>query len=169
MDFEAPVDAWYVWLGAGIASVAMAGVVLSLPATAPPDATAAANAIDRAAGSTANATATYDHDADAFRIDGKGIELRNEGGTSYESVAFGTLTLARLGGVRTDDGDVALRAVLYGDDIAAHYESREAFLDDVALARQRVDDAPRKWRSARGTLRVRSITVGETRVTLVGL
>lgn len=71
--------------------------------------------------------------------------------------------------MRTDDGDVALRAVLYGDDIAAHYESREAFLDDVALARQRVDDAPRKWRSARGTLRVRSITVGETRVTLVGL
>jgi len=47
MDWEAPVDAWSVWLAVALVSIAVAGVVLSFPTGPPPDANQAANAIER--------------------------------------------------------------------------------------------------------------------------
>ena len=108
MDLEAPADGWYVFFGVAVVSVAMGGIALGFPTTAPPDANRAANAVDRAAGSELNATASYDHDAAFFWLDGKQIALRNEGGTTHESIAFGTMTPA------WHDDD--LEAILYGED-----------------------------------------------------
>nr|WP_225333604.1 hypothetical protein [Halomicrobium urmianum] len=47
--FDVPVDAWYVWLGVAAASVTALGTVAALPSGTPPDAAAAADAIDRVA------------------------------------------------------------------------------------------------------------------------
>lgn len=41
--FEVPVDALYAWLGVAAVSVAVLGVVVALPTTAPPDATTSYN------------------------------------------------------------------------------------------------------------------------------
>ena len=39
--FEAPLDAWYVWLGLAAVSATAVGVVAGLPAAPPPDAAGA--------------------------------------------------------------------------------------------------------------------------------
>ena len=46
--FDAPVDAWYVWVGLAVASLALFGTAGSLPSTAPPDAVATVPVRDRA-------------------------------------------------------------------------------------------------------------------------
>jgi len=90
MDWEAPVDAWSVWLAVALVSIAVAGVVLSFPTGPPPDANQAANAIERTTGSVHDASASYDHDADEVKLERTTISLRNEHGTTHSSLAYGT-------------------------------------------------------------------------------
>jgi hypothetical protein len=159
MDTETPVDAWYCWLGVALVSVAVGGVALALPGTPPPDANRLANTVDRVAGSPADADAVRDHDADAFRLRGNRIALRNDGGTTRATAAFGTLTLAR--------GDERLRAVLRGQSVEAAFGDRRAFLSAAGDARKATNESV--WREARGRLRVRTLVWGDRRVTLVDL
>lgn len=155
--FDAPADAWYVWLGVAIVSVAVTGIALELPSEPPPDATAAANAVDRSAGSTYDATATYDHGAAEVRFDDRGLSLRNAGGAAHASVAFGPITPV------TVDDDLA--AVLNGEAPKDRFRNPKSFADAAEHAQIGAND--RGWRSASGTLRVRTVTWGDVRVTLV--
>lgn len=157
MDLEAPADAWYVFLGVAIVSLAMTGIALSFPTTAPPNADRVANTVDRAAGSTHNATAENDHDANFFWIDGKQIALRNEGGTTRASIAFGTMTPAWH--------NDTLERILYGADPGEVFagsacerlettarDEREWVLEEVTD-----DGDEQEWFAASERVRVRSI------------
>lgn len=147
MDWEAPVDAWYVWIGAAIVTVALAGIVLALPQQPPPDATRAANTIDRVAGSSMGAEGTYDHDAEMVQIGVHEISMRNDGGTSHATVTYGPM--APVNG--SDD----LEAILYGGHPSEEYSDpnwEDELHSDVQAAER---DALRpKWRKAHDTLRV---------------
>jgi len=184
VEFEAPVDAWYVWLGVVIVSGALVGVALSLPSQPPPDATEAANAIDRVAGSTHVAEARYEHDADEVRVDGAQIAMRNDGGTDRASVAFGPLTpISALTAVNEterpnrDAEYAALEAVLHGEhptQVVEGFdgvESKTQLYDaarDARLALEAADDRP-AWRAADGTLSVRRVEIDGRRVVLIDL
>jgi len=172
MDFETPVDAWYVWCGVALAGVTLAGLALSLPAQPPPDATEAANTIDRVAGSTYTAQASYEHDAEMVRIDGARISMRNGGGVDHAAVAFTSLT--PVAAVSDATKREALERILHGEQPSAVLE-RPAFtsLDEpglysaTAAARtERLDEVP-EWRPAGGELRVRKLEIDGETVVLV--
>lgn len=164
MDMETPADGWYVYVGVAIVSVAVGGIALGMPSAAPPDANAAANAVDRVTGSTHNATGSYEHDADEVKIGGKQLAMRNEGGTTRASLAFGTMVWVRYDGV---PDAAAFAGILAGDDVTDHYADRSAFLTAVERARENLESDRPEWRHAEGELRARTIVWGDQRVTLV--
>lgn len=176
MDFEAPVDAWYVWIGVMIVSIALAGVALSLPSQPPPDATAAANTIDRVTASPQVAEATYDHGGNEIRIDTRRIALRNDGGTDHAAVAFGSLTpLYAIGSESKRD---ALRLMLEGTppssvlDMDAYGSVTESDLRDATESAQqnlRERDKSPAWRPSDGELRVRTVELDGEEITLVAV
>lgn len=150
MDWEAPVDAWYVWLGAAMITVALAGIVLALPQQPPPDATQAANTVDRVGGSSMGAEGTYDHDAEMVKLGIHEISMRNDGGTAH-----GTVTYGPMAPVNHSD---RLEGVLHGGHPSEEYGDpnwEDDFHDDVQDAEQAA--VRPEWRSARGTLRVRAV------------
>lgn len=155
MEFETPADAWYVWLGVALASVAALGVATALPSTPPPDANAAANAIDRTAASPSGAAATYAHDAEEIRIDERRLAMRNDGGTVRASLAFDTVVHAT--------GFDRLEAVVRGTDPAVTFADVAAFEAAVEDARSAAND----WRVAGDEITVRRVHWGEFDVTLV--
>ncbi|ELZ18492.1 hypothetical protein C477_10513 [Haloterrigena salina JCM 13891] len=157
MDWETPVDAWYVWLGASIVSLALAGVVLALPTGPPPDAEGATNAIEETTASSYEASSTLEHDADAIRIDGKTVALRNEHGVSRSSLAYGQVVAV--------NGDERLERLVYGESFATVFESEledadanaaTAFMDRVADADE---NTAGEWLTASDELTVRQVTV----------
>ena len=172
MDLEAPVDAWYVWLGVAVASLAITGVVLSLPSQPPPDATGAANTIDRTAGSSHFASAASDHDADEVRIDAGRLSMRNDGGTAHASVAFESLT--PLSAVADGTKREALSEVVAGthpstvlDDPAFDSLNESDLRRATDRARlTRLDNEP-EWREATGTLQVARVQLDGETVVLV--
>lgn len=150
MDWEAPADAWYVWIGAAAVTVALAGIVVGLPQQPPPDATQAANTVDRVAGSSMGAEGTYEHDADEVRLGLEELSMRNDGGTAHGSVSYGAM--APVNG--SDD----LEAVLFGGHPAQEYNGTNwaaAFHDDVQRAERDALDA--EWQAASGVLRVKAV------------
>ncbi|AQL42165.1 hypothetical protein BV210_05320 [Halorientalis sp. IM1011] len=171
MDFEAPADAWYVFLGVSLVSVAMAGVALGLPSAVPPDANAAANTVDRVAASTQNASASYDHDADRLWVGTKRIRMESEdGGSAEESISFGQMVFVR------HDDDGKLTEVLHGAPPTKVYSGaspgpRDAFQDDIEHAKSEMNDEARNdepdWWTANGQLRVRKVNWRGVSVTLV--
>lgn len=172
MDLEAPVDAWYVWFGVAVASVAIAGVALSLPSQPPPDATGTANAIDRVAGSTQVADATIDHDADDVRLDTTRLSMRNDGGTAHATVLFGPLT--PVDAVDDETTREALWAVLHGAspstvlDRPAFESLEESDLRAGATAgRAQCQESTPEWRPS-DELNVRKLELDGEPVVLVG-
>lgn len=151
MDLEAPVDAWYVWLGASLMTVALAGMALGLPSQPPPDATQAANTVDRVAGNDLGGTASYEHDARMVKLSPTEIALRNDGGTARATVSFGRMATVHANEDLEDVLYGAHPTDVYGGDMLAWQE----FHDDVQDAEQRLEDP--EWRTADGTLRVRTI------------
>lgn len=147
MDWEAPVDAWYVWLGAALITTVLAGFALALPTTPPPDANQAANAVDRVAGNDLGGEASYDHDARMIRLGSEQISMRNDGGTSHATVSFGRLAPV--------NGSDSLKEVLAGAHPTDEYRNWTAFYDDVQAAEDRALDPT--WRIADGTVRARVI------------
>lgn len=152
--FETHVDTLYLWVGLGTMSVAVLGVVVGLPTTAPPAATETAATIDEVATSPPGSVVHRRLVADEWSLDGRELRLRNEGGTA-------TARLVRtVVPARTE----RLRAVLSGARPQTVYGSSEAFRRDVRRARH-TDTA---WRPAPERLTARHVAWGGTDVTIVG-
>ena len=153
--FDTPIDAWYVWLGLSVASLAVFGVVVSLPTAPPPDAAGAAELVDRVATTTYDTTASRSLDAHAIRIGPRRIGLRNDAGTTHATLGYRVVPVS---------GQTALTRVLRGSPPPATFSSPTAFERAVRTARER---DPR-WRPTRGVLVVRRLSWGGVDVTLVG-
>jgi hypothetical protein len=154
--FDVPLDAWVAWVGLAIASVAVFGVVATLPTSPPPDAAGVAETVDRVATDAHPSTAEHPLDADRVRLTPRGIGLESEGGRTHAAFAFGPVTPVR-------DGS-ALAAVLYGDPPERPFDSRRAFQQAVVEARAREPS----WQPADRSLVVRRVVWQGYRVTLVG-
>lgn len=153
--FDVPADAWYVWFGLAVASVAVFGVAAQLPTQPPPDASAAANAVDVVAASPHPASITYPLTATEVRLGPERLALRTEGATARASFAFGPVTPVREG--------TLLWEVLRGARPAHVFESPDAFERAGDSARER----PAEWRDASDHLRARKVSWEGVDVTLV--
>ena len=169
MDTEAPVDAWYVWLGVAVVGVSLLGFVLGLPAQPPPDATKAVNTIDRVAGSTQASAARYEHDAEVVKIDTRRIAMRNDGGTTRAATAFDSLTPVSA------FEDAATRAALErivdgqppGEVLAEYRFDTTALRIAAQRTRERIDNNGTTWRVADGVLAVRQVDIDGESLVLV--
>ncbi|MFC7073745.1 hypothetical protein ACFQJ7_07670 [Halovenus rubra] len=174
MEFETPIDAWYMWLGVAFATIAIASVALSLPTQPPPDATAVANTIDRVAGSTEVAGASYEHDAEEVRVDMSRLSMRNGGGTAHASITFGPIT--PVAAVSNTTKQAALFALLDGTppSVALNRPQfaglTEADLHGaVSEVRRNLWDQTPEWQPASGTLRIRKLELDGKVVVLVAV
>lgn len=153
--YDAPLDAWYVWLGVSAVSLAVAGVVFSFPAHAPPDAWAVADGIDAIAARPGQGTATVPVDATLLKLGSGQISLRGPGGVSHATLAYGPVTPV---------GDGRLRAVLAGKPPQDVFETPAEFGRAVRNYR----GMEPTWRPAPERLRVRRVSWGDVDATLVG-
>lgn len=171
MNLAVPADAWYVWVGVVLMSITVAGVVVSLPSEPPPDASDAANTVDRVAASEHGTKATYELDADQARIGTKQLAFRNDGGTTHASIAFGSVTPIDSA---TGETAKAGKALLAGEPSAAVLDHQTAFdredelRDAFAALRLAVERDGPKWHETDGRLRVRSVRIAGEVVVLVG-
>ena len=158
MDLEAPADAWYVWLGVAVVSIGLAGIVAGLPAQPPPDAARVAGTVDRVAATEHAATATVEHDASAIRVGTERIALRNDGGTTHARIAYG-----RMVDVRTVEPTrrEPLLALLNGTTTTDQHRD---LLHELASGSATTTG---DWRPARGSLRVRRVTLGDEPLLLI--
>jgi hypothetical protein len=163
VDYEAPIDAWYVWIALTIASVAIAGIALSLPAKAPPDADKAANTIDEVSKSTGNASAAYEHGATAVRLDRTRIAMRNDAGTDRARIAFGRLTPVRAHPTNAAPGEKLLSGARVGEIFASPAD----LATWAKQSRKAVTTAGGEWRPATGRLRLRRISWANVTVLLI--
>ncbi|EMA17365.1 MULTISPECIES: DUF7283 family protein [Haloarcula] len=152
--FETHVDTLYLWVGLGTVSVAVLGVVVGLPTTAPPDATATAATIDEVTTSPPGSVAHRRLAAAEWAFDGREINLRNDGGTATARLIRAAVP------ARTD----RLQAVVNGERPKAVYDSPEAFSQEVRKAR----NTDTTWRPAPERLTVRHVAWGGTDVAIVG-
>lgn len=155
--FDAPVDAWYVWLGLAVASLAVFGSASSLPTTPPPDAAGVADTVDAVAADDYETTAEHPLSASAVRVGPHRIALRNDGGTSHAEFAFGPVTPVARGS--------RLERVLHGTPVDVAFDDRRAFQQAVVDARTR-DPA---WRETDRSLVVRRVSWEGQDATLVGV
>ena len=154
--FEAPLDAWYVWVGLAVVAGTAVGVVTAMPAVPPPDATGAAETVDAVA--TGERAAVEERplpNAEAMRVGVDSLSLRGPGGTTHARFGYGPVTPAV--------GDGPLEAVLHGTPPARAFDSPAALRRAAAAARDR---RPR-W-TATDRLVVRRIRWGEVDVVLAG-
>lgn len=152
--FDAPVDTWYVWVGLALVATAAAGTANQFPTAPPPDARAAAAAVDRAAAADHGATARHPIDAEAVKLGRTHLALRDDGRTSRTRFAWPVTPVRRgsplwrvLLGVPPDD--------VFGG-VPALREAVEEARNDTA-----------RWRRAE-RLVARTITWEDLDVTLVG-
>lgn len=153
--FDAPLDAWYVWLGLSVASVAVFGVTTSLPVAPAPNAAGVAETVDRVAATDYDTTASRTLDAHAVRIGPRRIGLRNDAGTSHATLAYAIVPVSR--GTRAAH-------LLRGTPPDAVFSSPAAFERAVSRAREQET----AWTPAGETLVVRHLSWGAVDVTLVG-
>ncbi len=154
--FDVPVDALYVWLGVATVGVAVLGVAMALPTAAPPDATAAASAVDAVAVGPPGSQGSHDLRADRIRLGPSRIGLAGTGGRSHATFAYGPITPA--------SGDGRLERVLAGDRPTTQFASQRGFEAAVGAARR----SEVAWRPAPDVLTVRRVSWGEANATLVG-
>lgn len=171
MDLEAPVDAWYVWLGVALVAAGLFGVVTSLPLNPPPDANGAANTIDEVASNPYPSHARYEYDATGARIGLQEISLRNDAGTNRAIVRYGPMTpLEAIDGAANRS---AVSRILDGESPTEVVETMEAVENErqlraaAAMARKSVESRGANWRPAKRTLRVRKVFLDEVPVLLV--
>ncbi|MDS0277392.1 hypothetical protein NDI85_06275 [Halomicroarcula sp. S1AR25-4] len=152
--FDTHVDTLYVWVALGTVSVAVFGVVVSLPASAPPDATATAATVDEVATSPAGSVATRELDAVEWSLSDREIGLRSDGGVAHATV-FEPFVPAL---------DGRLAAVLEGGRPSRYFGSPTG----LRRAAERARTADTGWRPAPERLTVRHVAWGGVDVTLVG-
>lgn len=150
---DVPADVPAIWAGLALAGTVLLAAAGALPTTAPPDAAAAANAVDTVAGGDAT-RAHRRVGARAARISPRQISLRNGAGSASATFAFGPVTPVSGG---------PLEAVLAGTPPAAVFSTKEAFRQAVVTARSREPT----WEPA-DRLVVRRVEWNEFEATLVG-
>ncbi len=171
MDLEAPVDAWYVWIGVALVAAGLFVVVTSLPSDPPPDANGAANTIDEVASNPYPSHASYEYDATGARIGLQEISLRNDAGTNRAIVRYGPITpLEAIDGAANRS---AVTRILDGESPSEVVETMAAIENEgrlraaAATARKSVESRGATWRPAGETLRVRKVFLDEEPVVLV--
>lgn len=153
--FDAPLDAWYVWIGLGVAASAALGVAGAMPAAAPPDAAGAATTVDGVAASPHAAVGRHPlSNADAVRVGRDALSLRGPGGTAHADLGYGPVTPAT--------GD-RLAVVLRGEPPERAFDSPADLRQTAARARA----ADPEWR-ATDRLLVRRVSWEGVDVVLVG-
>lgn len=152
-----PVESWYLWVGLAAVSAALVGVAVELPRTTPPDAAAVAATVDGVAASPYAAVGEHPIRADAIRLSARRVALRQRGTTARAEFAFGPV-------VPVYPGDERLSRVLRGSPPAERFDSRAAFENVTARARERDPE----WRPAPDRLTVRRVSWGSVDATLVG-
>lgn len=150
-----PADAWYSWIGLGIASVVVLGVVVGLPATEPPDPAPVVETIDSVASSPHQPTERIDVTAEEIRLGPYRVGLRGPGGSAHATIAYGPVTPV--------EGET-LDAVLGGAAPGAVFEGPEAFAEALREAR----NGSRSWQPAPERLTVRRVSWEGIDATLVG-
>lgn len=153
--FDTPVDAWYVWLGVAVASLAVFGVVTSFPTTPAPDARAVAETVDTVATSEYDTTASHTLDARWTRLGPRGIGLRNDAGTAHATFGYPVVPVPE---------DTRLDRVVHGAPPTAVFSSPRGFEQAVETARS----PEPTWRPAGQYLLVRHVSWEGVDVTLVG-
>ena len=153
--FDVPVDAMYVWIGVATVSVAVFGVATSLPSATPPDATAAARAIDTVAVGPPGSQGSHALRADRLRLGPLRIGLAGPGGRAHATFTYPITPVSE---------DSRLSEVLVGERPSSVFSSEAAFADAVTAARQPEHD----WRPAPERLDVRRVAWGDVDVTLTG-
>lgn len=127
--FDVPLDAWYVWVGLAVASGSVFGVASAIPATAPPDATGAAETVDSVAVSRYAAVGHHPvPNADAARVGVETLSLRGPGGTTHARFRYGPVTPVR--------GSDRLTDVLEGASPESRFDSPTAFERAATTARE---------------------------------
>lgn len=153
--FDAPLDAWYVWIGLVAASGAAFAAASALPAAAPPDAGGAASAVDATAASEHAAVGEHPlPNADAVRVGSDALSLRGPGGTAHATLGYGPVAPAYR--------DDRLRAVLRGAPPEQTFDSRDEFAGAVTAA----ETAEPSWHRTE-RLTVRRVAWGEIDAVLV--
>lgn len=152
--FDTHVDTLYVWVALGAVSVAVFGVVASLPTSAPPDAAATAATVDEVATSPPGSVATRELTADEWSLSARQVGLRSDGGTAHATVLRPIVPVT--GG--------RLSVVLDGHRPSRPFESSDAF----RRATERAQSATAEWRPAPDRLTVRHVAWGGVDVVLVG-
>jgi hypothetical protein len=154
--FDAPVDAWYGWVGTALVSAALLGVAVDLPSRPPPDAAGLADTVDAVAASPHAATAAHPVRARRIRVGPRRVALRGPGGTSHATFSYPVVP------VPPDDGP--LRRVLHGAPPDRAFGSPARLRRAAERARETDPD----YRPVGDRLLVRRVTWEDTRVTLVG-
>jgi sarcosine oxidase gamma subunit len=172
MDLEAPADAWLLWLGVALVSLGLASFVLALPAQPPPDATKAANTIDRVASTAQHAQARYEHDATAVRVGPKQLSLRNDGGMTHDTIAFGSMT--PVSAVSDPTHQRVLERITRGANVTAILQASPTLnatelRTAIESARTRVSTEGPAWQPTDDTLAVRKLTLDGETVVLVAV
>ncbi|QIB73376.1 hypothetical protein GL213_12215 [Halogeometricum borinquense] len=155
---DVPLDSWYAWLGLSLAGVALVGAASGLPTAPPPNATAAAETVDRVAATEYASTAEHPLDATAVKLETRRLALRNDAGTAHATFAFAPVT-------PVPTGDSPLRDVIHGAHPSAVFDSPAAFQQAVIDSRTRASNAT--WREVDRTLLVRKTTWEGVDVVLV--
>lgn len=154
--FDAPLDAWYTWLGLAATSGVAIAVVSALPAAPPPDAAGAATVVDSTAASEHPSTGSHPLSAtESIRVGTDTLSLRGPGGTEHAALGYGPITPAV-----EDDG---LRDVLEGEPPARVFASPTTF--ERSLVASRTADS--HWYHA-DRLVVRRVSWGGVDAVLVG-
>lgn len=169
MNFEAPVDGIYVWLGVALASTLVAGVALSLPTQPPPDAGKVANTVDDVHTSRYAATATIEHEATAVKVGLKSIAMRNDGGVTHATISTGTMT--PIASVENESRAEKLARILAGNPPRQVLDGNVTrtladWQDDI---QRRLEDNSSRWRERDSPLRVRLIPLDSGIILLVGV
>lgn len=152
---DAPVDAWYVWVGLTVVAGVALGTVAELPTAPPPDAGAAVASVDRVAAADHDATGRHSVAADAVKVEPHRLSLRDGDRTARATFAYGPVVPVRRGS--------NLWHVLRGNPPGDAFETPGEFRTAATRAR----DRPARWtRSDR--LLVRTVTWRGVDVTLVG-
>ena len=169
MDLEAPLDAWYVWLGVAICSLTLAGFTLALPTEPPPDSNEVVNTIDRVDASPYGGQATHAHNGNEAKVGTQQLALRNEGGTSRATVSYGSMI--PLPAVEDPALYDALDRILVGEQVSRVTDNQSLTAKELAAeCREVVERITRDgatWKPTDGALRVRSVTIADERVLLV--
>lgn len=166
MDFEAPVDAWYVWLGIVFVSVVFLGLVFELPTQAPPDADGAGNVVEELATAGYAASATYEHSADEIRLDTTRIALRNDGGIDRTQIQFGTIVPVEAAENESHRTVLSRAVTAKASDIRPPSTDLRIAIDETV---DTFEGNQMEWQPAHSPLRMRVVTVEGERFVLVSV